>query len=47
MLRNSIGELEGGLTAMEKVGINPERRPQTLFIDEWIALEATLRASRV
>jgi len=47
MLRNSIGELEGGLTAMEKVGINPERRPQTLFIEEWIALEATLRANRV
>lgn len=46
MLRNTIGSLEGGAAALEKVGISPDRRPQTVTVDEWIALEATLRAMR-
>lgn len=38
MLRNTIGELEGGMERMAKAGIDPTRRPQTLAIEEWIRL---------
>ena len=38
MLRNSIGELEGGMALMESMGIDPTRRPQNLNIEEWIRL---------
>lgn len=49
MLRNTVGEMPSGAEAMMKVGIEPTRRPQTLSIDEWMALDAMLadlRASR-
>lgn len=46
MLRNTIGSLEGGAAAMEKAGISPDRRPQTVTTDEWIALDAALRSAR-
>lgn len=46
MLSNSIGNLPGGMGAMEKAGISPDRRPQTLTVDEWIALERELRTAR-
>ena len=46
MLRNTIGSLEGGEAAMEKTKISPDRRPQTLTTDEWIALEAAIRSTR-
>jgi 16S rRNA (adenine1518-N6/adenine1519-N6)-dimethyltransferase len=38
MLRNTISDLPGGDEAMEKSGIDRTRRPQTLTIQEWIAL---------
>jgi 16S rRNA (adenine1518-N6/adenine1519-N6)-dimethyltransferase len=46
MLSNSVGELPGGMEAMAAVGIDPKRRPQTLKIDEWIALERELKKHR-
>ncbi len=44
MLRNSIGNLEGGMEKMRAVSIAPTRRPQTLSVDEWIALAGAFRA---
>lgn len=41
MLRNTIGSLPHGMEVLENAGIDPERRPQTLSVDEWIQL-ATL-----
>lgn len=38
MLRNTIPNLPGGETWLVKAGIDPQRRPQTLTVDEWIAL---------
>lgn len=38
MLRNTMSDLPGGKEAMEKAGIDPTRRPQTLSVQEWIAL---------
>jgi 16S rRNA (adenine1518-N6/adenine1519-N6)-dimethyltransferase len=38
MIRNTIGSLENGMEMLEKVGIDPERRPQTLSVEEWIRL---------
>lgn len=38
MLRNTLSDLPGGEEAMKKVGIDKTRRPQTLSVDEWIAL---------
>lgn len=38
MLRNSIGELPNGMELLEKVGIDPTRRPQTLSVKEWLKL---------
>ncbi|MBT3834851.1 16S rRNA (adenine(1518)-N(6)/adenine(1519)-N(6))-dimethyltransferase [Candidatus Peribacteria bacterium] len=38
MLRNSIGEIDGGMEILEKAGIEATRRPQELSIEEWIKL---------
>ncbi len=38
MLRNTIGNLESGMEHLSSVQIAPTRRPQTLSVDEWIAL---------
>ena len=38
MLSNSFGTFPGGLELLEAASIDPKRRPQTLSIDEWIAL---------
>lgn len=38
MLRNSLGSLPEGPAIMETASIAPTRRPETLSIDEWIAL---------
>lgn len=46
MLRNSIGNLPGGDTAMTEANISADRRPQTLTVDEWIALEHALSKTR-
>lgn len=39
MLRNSIGNLPKGPEAMEKACIAVDRRPQTLLVEEWLALQ--------
>lgn len=46
MLRNTIGEMPSGADAMIQVGIDAMRRPQTLTIDEWIALDKALTSLR-
>jgi 16S rRNA (adenine1518-N6/adenine1519-N6)-dimethyltransferase len=38
MLRNTIGELEGGTEKLMNAGIEETRRPQTLSVKEWIRL---------
>jgi 16S rRNA (adenine1518-N6/adenine1519-N6)-dimethyltransferase len=38
MLRNSLGAFYGGLERLLSLGIDPKRRPQTLSVQEWIAL---------
>lgn len=46
MLSNSIGSLPFGMEAMESASIDPKRRPQTLRIDEWIALQKAIALHR-
>lgn len=43
MLNNTLGKTPIGTEAMQAASIDPKRRPQTLTIDEWIALEAAIR----
>jgi 16S rRNA (adenine1518-N6/adenine1519-N6)-dimethyltransferase len=38
MLRNTLGKLPEGMEKLKRLNIDPERRPQTLSIDEWIAV---------
>lgn len=38
MLRNTLGGFQGGMELLSAVGIDEKRRPQTLSIEEWIAL---------
>jgi 16S rRNA (adenine1518-N6/adenine1519-N6)-dimethyltransferase len=38
MLRNTFASLPDGLQSLERAGIDPSRRAQTLTIDEWIDL---------
>lgn len=38
MLRNTIGALPEGDALLKRAGIDPQRRPQTLSIDEWVKL---------
>jgi 16S rRNA (adenine1518-N6/adenine1519-N6)-dimethyltransferase len=42
MLRNTIATLPDGPARLLRSNIDPTRRPQTLSIDEWIALAAPL-----
>ena len=43
MLRNSIGSLPQGMELLAQAGIEPTRRPQTLTIEEWLALARSQR----
>lgn len=38
MLSNTVGRLEGGSEKLASLGIEQTRRPQTLSVQEWIAL---------
>ncbi|HLD71878.1 MAG TPA: 16S rRNA (adenine(1518)-N(6)/adenine(1519)-N(6))-dimethyltransferase RsmA [Candidatus Peribacteraceae bacterium] len=38
MLRNTIGAFQGGTELLSAASIAPERRPQTLNVQEWISL---------
>ncbi len=43
MLRQSLKGVAGAQEAMEAIGIDPERRAETVHIDEWVTLAITLR----
>ena len=38
MLRNTVGSLSDGIDLLKRARVDPQRRPQTLAIDEWIRL---------
>lgn len=38
MLRNTLGAFQGGAELLSRLQIDKKRRPQTLSLDEWIAL---------
>ncbi len=38
MLRNTLGATDEGMAMLQKLSIDPTRRPQTLTTDEWLAL---------
>ncbi len=42
MLRSSLRSVPGALEAAERLGIDPQRRAETLSVDEWISLARTL-----
>ena len=42
MLRSSLKQLPGALDALEGLGIDAQRRAETLSVDEWIELARTL-----
>src|SRR5436305_9872768 len=44
MLRSSLKKMPGALEAAERLGIDAQRRAETLSIDEWIALARALGA---
>ncbi|MDD5469982.1 MAG: 16S rRNA (adenine(1518)-N(6)/adenine(1519)-N(6))-dimethyltransferase RsmA [Candidatus Peribacteraceae bacterium] len=44
MLRNTLGTLPDGMEQLSQANIDPERRPQTLSIEEWIALARSFGA---
>jgi 16S rRNA (adenine1518-N6/adenine1519-N6)-dimethyltransferase len=43
MLRQSLKSLPGGLAALEKVGIDPTRRAETLSVDEFVSVARAMR----
>jgi 16S rRNA (adenine1518-N6/adenine1519-N6)-dimethyltransferase len=44
MLRSSLREMPGSLEGAQELGIDTQRRAETLGVDEWIALARTLSA---
>ena len=44
MLRSSLKKMPGALEAAERLGIDAQRRAETLSIDEWIAVARVLSA---
>ncbi len=42
MLRRSLAGLPGALAALERLGIDPERRAETLSVDEFVAIAREL-----
>lgn len=44
MLRSSLKAMPGAIAAAEKVGIDTQRRAETLSVDEWISLARELSA---
>jgi 16S rRNA (adenine1518-N6/adenine1519-N6)-dimethyltransferase len=42
MLRQSLKSLPGGTEALDRSGIDPARRPETLSVDEFVALARLL-----
>ena len=46
MLRSSLKSLPGALEALEKLGIDPRRRAETLEVSDFVALAANLSSDR-
>jgi 16S rRNA (adenine1518-N6/adenine1519-N6)-dimethyltransferase len=46
MLRSSLKSLPGALDALEKLGIDPQRRAETLSVDDFVRLARILSSSR-
>jgi 16S rRNA (adenine1518-N6/adenine1519-N6)-dimethyltransferase len=44
MLRSSLKQMPGALDAAERLGIDTQRRAETLRIEEWVALAQALSA---
>jgi 16S rRNA (adenine1518-N6/adenine1519-N6)-dimethyltransferase len=42
MLRSSLKQVPGALQAAEALGIDPQRRAETLSVDEWVQLARAL-----
>ena len=42
MLRQSLKSMPGALEALEKAGIEPTRRPETVSVDEWLSVACAL-----
>ena len=42
MLRSSLKQMPGALNAAEMLGIDTQRRAETLSVDEWISLARAL-----
>ena len=42
MLRSSLKSLPGALEAAESLGIDPQRRAETVTVDEWLKLARAL-----
>jgi 16S rRNA (adenine1518-N6/adenine1519-N6)-dimethyltransferase len=42
MLRQSLKSMPGALDALQALGIDPQRRAETLSVDEFVALARTL-----
>jgi 16S rRNA (adenine1518-N6/adenine1519-N6)-dimethyltransferase len=42
MLRSSLKQVPGALAAVEMLGIDPQRRAETLSVDEWVKLARSL-----
>jgi 16S rRNA (adenine1518-N6/adenine1519-N6)-dimethyltransferase len=47
MLRSSLKQMPGALEAAEELGIDVQRRAETLSVDEWVKLARTLSSSGV
>lgn len=45
MLRSSLKQMAGALEAAQSLGLDVERRAETLSVDEWLKLARTLSAS--
>jgi 16S rRNA (adenine1518-N6/adenine1519-N6)-dimethyltransferase len=46
MLRSSLKQMPGALEAAESLGIDTQRRAETLSVDEWVSLALALSSSR-
>jgi 16S rRNA (adenine1518-N6/adenine1519-N6)-dimethyltransferase len=46
MLRSSLKPMPGALDAAESLGIDTQRRAETLSVDEWVSLARALSSSR-
>ena len=42
MLRSSLKAVPGAIEALHEMGIDPERRAETLAVDEWVGLAKVL-----